>query len=111
LRLSKNIRRRRLELETEDEYYEVNYTPAALKVGFPPPKLRKRPESFEDLEQLSRNVETAFHLPRKEPIESMLRLFAESLAKGAVIAPLCSGEEALVMARTINDVIKAASRR
>ena len=106
-----NIRRRRLELETEQEYYEVNYTPATLKIGFPPPKLRRRPQSFEDLEQLSKNVETTFDLPRKEPINVMLQLFAESVRKGTVIEPLCSAEDALVTAKAIDDAKKTAKYR
>ena len=106
-----NIRRRRLELDTDQEYYEVTYTPAALKIGFPPPKLRKRPQSFEDLEQLSRNVETTFELPREEPINIMLQRFAESVKKGSVIAPLCSADEALVTARAIDDAKKIAEYR
>lgn len=105
------MRRRRLELETEGEYYEVTYTPAALKVGYPPPKLRKRPQSFEDLEQLSRNVETTFDLPRKEPIKVMLQLFAESVRKGAVIEPLCSADEAFVTAKAADDAKKVATYR
>ena len=105
------IRRRRLELETQQEYYEVTYTPAALKIGFPPPKLRKRPQSFEDLEQLSRNVETPFDLPRKEPINVMLQLFAESMRKGTVVEPLCSADQALVTARAIDGAKKAAAYR
>jgi predicted dehydrogenase len=105
------IRRRRLELETQQEYYEVTYTTAALKVGFPPPKLRKRPQSFEDLEQLSRNMETVFDLPRKEPINEMLRLFAESVRMGSVAEPLCSADEAIVTSRTIDDAKKIAQYR
>jgi len=106
-----NIRRRRLELDTDREYYEVTYTPAALKIGFSPPKLGKRPQSFEDLEQLSKNVETAFDIPRREPINVMLQLFAESVRKGSVVEPLCSAEEALVTARAIDDVRKVATHR
>jgi len=106
-----SMRRRRLELETKQEYYEVTYTPAALKVGFPPPKLRKRPQSFEDLEQLSRNVETTFDLPRREPINVMLQLFAESVRKGAVIEPLCSADEAHITAKAIDEAQKIASYR
>ena len=106
-----NMRRRRLELETDTEYYEVNYTPAALKIGFPPPKLRKRPQSFEDLERLSRNVETAFDVPRKEPVKVMLELFAESLRKGKVLEPLCSAEEALVTAKAIDEAKRVAAYR
>ncbi|GEM_PF-3262875 len=106
-----NMRRRRLELETDTEYYEVNYTPAGLKIGFAPPKLRKRPQSFEDLEQLSRNVETAFDVPRKEPIKVMLELFAESLRKGKVLEPLCSAEEALVTAKAIDEAKRMATYR
>jgi UDP-N-acetylglucosamine 3-dehydrogenase len=106
-----NIRRRRLELETDGEYYEVNYTPAALKIGFPPPKLRKRPQSFDDLEQLSRNNETVFDVTRKEPMKVMLELFAESLRKGTVLEPLCSAEEALVTAKAIDDAKKVATFR
>lgn len=106
-----NIRRRRLELETNNEYYEVTYTPASLKIGFPPPKLRKSPRNFEDLEQLSKNVETTFDLPKIEPINVMLQLLAESLRKGSVIDPLCSAEQALVTARAIDDAKKAATHR
>jgi len=106
-----NMRRRRLELETQQEYYEVTYTPAALKIGFPPPKLRRRPQSFEDLEQLSKNVETMFDVPRKEPVNLMLQLFAESVRKGSVMEPLCSAEQALVTARTIDDTKKVAKYR
>lgn len=106
-----SIRRRRLELDTDQEYYEVTYTPAALKIGFPPPKLRKRPQSFEDLEQLSRNVETTFDLPRREPINVMLQLFAESVRKGRVVEPLCSADQALVTAKTVDDAKKVASYR
>jgi predicted dehydrogenase len=106
-----NIRRRRLELDTDREYYEVTYTPAALKIGFSPPKLHKRPRSFEDLEQLSKNVETAFEIPRREPINVMLQHFAESIRKGSVIEPLCTAQEALVTARAIDDVRKVAAHR
>lgn len=106
-----SIRRRRLELETEREYYEVAYTPAGLKVGFSPPKLRKRPQSFEDLEQLSRNVETAFEVPRKEPMNALLQLFAESVRQGALIEPLCSAEQALVTMKVIDDAKKLATYR
>jgi predicted dehydrogenase len=106
-----NIRRRRLELDTDQEYYEVTYTPAALKIGFSPPKLRKRPQSFEDLEQLSKNVETVFELPREEPISVMLQRFAESVRKGSVIEPLCSAEEALITARAIDEAKKVAAHR
>lgn len=106
-----NIRRRRLELETDQEYYEVTYTPAALKMGFAPPKLGKRPRSFEDLEQLSRNFETVLELPRKEPINEMLKLFVESVRKGSVIEPLCSAEQALVTSRVIDDSRKMATCR
>jgi predicted dehydrogenase len=101
-----NIRRRRLELDTEHEYYEVTYTPASLKIGFPPPKLRTRPRNFEDLEQLSKNVETTFELPRKEPINAMLQLLVESVRKGSVIEPLCNADEALVTARVIDEAKK-----
>jgi len=101
-----NIRRRRLELDTEHEYYEVTYTPASLKIGLPPPKLRSRPRNFEDLEQLSKNVETTFELPRKEPINAMLQLLAESVRKGSVIEPLCNAEQALVTARAIDEAKK-----
>jgi len=106
-----NIRRRRLELDTDREYYEVTYTPAGLKIGFSPPKLGRRPQSFEDLEQLSKNVETVFDIPRKEPITVMLQNFVESLRKGLVIEPLCSAEEALVTARAINDARRVATHR
>jgi len=106
-----NMRRRRLELETRQEYYEVTYTPAALKIGFPPPKLRKRPQSFEDLEQLSKNVETVFDVARKEPVNVMLQLFGESVRKGSVMEPLCSAEQALVTARTIDDAKRVAKYR
>jgi len=106
-----NIRRRRLELDTDREYYEVTYTPAALKIGFSPPKLGRRPQSFEDLEQLSKNVETAFDIPRSEPIRVMLQHFAESIRRGSVIEPLCSAEEALVTAKAIDDARKAATYR
>jgi predicted dehydrogenase len=106
-----NIRRRRLELDTDREYYEVTYTPAALKIGFSPPRLGKRPQSFEDLEQLSKNVETAFDVPRKEPMRVMLQDFAESVRKGSVVEPLCSAEEALVTAKAIDDARKVAGRR
>jgi predicted dehydrogenase len=106
-----NIRRRRLELDTDQEYYEVTYTPAALKIGLSPPKLRKRPQSFEDLEQLSRNVETSFDLPKSEPINVMLQLFAESVRKGGVLEPLCTANEALVTARAIDDAKKIATYR
>lgn len=106
-----NVRRRRLELDTDQEYYEVTYTPAALKIGFPPPKLRKRPQSFEDLEQLSKNVETTFDIPRREPINVMLQRFAESVKKGSVIDPLCGADEALITARAIDDARKVAAHR
>lgn len=106
-----NIRRRRLELDTDHEYYEVTYTPAALRIGFPPPKLRKRPQSFDDLEQLSKNVETVFELPREEPINVMLQRFVESVKKGSVIEPLCRVDEALVTARAIDDAKKVAAYR
>lgn len=106
-----NIRRRRLELDTDQEYYEVTYTPASLKIGIPPPKLHKRPQSFEDLEQLSRNIETAFDVPRREPIKLMLQLFAESMKKGSVIEPLCSAEQALVTSKAVEDVRKMATYR
>jgi predicted dehydrogenase len=106
-----DIRRRRLELDTDQEYYEVTYTPAALKIGFAPPKLRRRPQSFEDLEQLSRNVETSFDLPRTEPIKVMLQLFAESVRKGLVIEPLCSAEQALVTSKAVDDAEKTATCR
>jgi predicted dehydrogenase len=106
-----NIRRRRLELDTDREYYEVTYTPAALKIGFSPPKLGKRPQSFEDLEQLSKNVETAFDIPGREPINVMLQDFAESIRKGSVIEPLCNAEEALVTAKAIDDARKLATHR
>jgi predicted dehydrogenase len=106
-----NIRRRRLELDTDREYYEVTYTPAALRIGFSPPKLGRRPQSFEDLEQLSKNVETAFDIPRREPISVMLQRFAESIRKGSVLEPLCSAEEALVTARAIDDARKVATYR
>jgi hypothetical protein len=104
-------RRRRLELDTDEEYYEVTYTPTALKIGFPPPKLGWRPLSFEDLEQLSRNAEASFDLPRKEPMRVMLELFAESLRKGSVIEPLCSAEQALVTSKAIEEAKKIATRR
>ena len=106
-----NIRRRRLELDTDREYYEVTYTPAALKIGFSPPTLGRRPQSFEDLEQLSMNVETAFDIPRREPINVMLQHLGESIRKGSVIEPLCSAEEALVTARAIDDARKVATHR
>jgi len=106
-----NIRRRRLELDTDREYYEVTYTPAALKIGFSPPKLGRRPQSFEDLEQLSKNVETAFDIPKSEPIKVMLQHFAESIRRGSVIEPLCSAEEALVTAKAIDDARKVATHR
>ena len=106
-----NIRRRRLELDTDREYYEVTYTPAALKIGFSPPKLGRRPQSFEDLEQLSKNVETVFDIPRREPINAMLQSFAESVKKGSVIEPLCSADEALITARAIDDAKKVAAYR
>jgi predicted dehydrogenase len=106
-----NIRRRRLELDTDREYYEVTYTPAGLKIGFSPPKLGRRPQSFEDLEQLSKNVETVFDIPRREPITVMLQHFAESLRKGSVIEPLCSAEEALVTARAIDEARRVAMHR
>jgi predicted dehydrogenase len=106
-----NIRRRRLELDTDREYYEVTYTPAALKIGFSPPKLGKRPQSFEDLEQLSKNIETVFDIPRREPITVMLQDFADSVRKGIVVPPLCNSEEALVTARAIDDARKVASHR
>jgi len=106
-----NIRRRRLELDTDQEYYEVTYTPAGLKIGLSPPKLRKRPQSFEDLEQLSRNVETSLDLQREEPIKIMLHRFVQSVKKGSVIEPLCSADEALVTARAIDDARKTAVYR
>jgi predicted dehydrogenase len=106
-----NIRRRRLELDTDREYYEVTYTPAGLKIGFSPPKLGRRPQSFEDLEQLSKNVETVFDIPRKEPITVMLQHLAESIRKGLVIEPLCSAEEAVVTARAIDEARKVATHR
>jgi len=106
-----SIRRRRLELETEQEYYEVTYTPASLKIGFPPPKLRRRPRTFEDLEQLSKNVETTFDLARMEPIGVMLQLFAESMKRGSVVEPLCSAEQALVTAKAVDDTRKLAKYR
>lgn len=106
-----NIRRRHLELHTEQEYYEVTCTPAALKIGFAPPKLRKRPQSFQDLEQLSRNVEVSFDLARTEPVKAMLQLFAESVKKGSLVEPLCSAEEALVTSRAIDDAKKMATCR
>ena len=106
-----NMRRRRLELDFDQEYYEVTYTPAALKVGFPPPKLRKRPQSFEDLEQLSRNVETIFDIPKKEPLNVMLGLLAESVRRGTVVEPLCDVDEALVTAKAIDDAKKIATFR
>jgi len=106
-----NIRRRRLELETDYEYYEITYTPASLKIGLPPPKLRKRPRNFEDLEQLSKNVETTLDLPRKEPINVMLQDLAESLRKGSVMDPLCTADQALVTAKAIDEVKKTATHR
>jgi len=106
-----NIRRRRLELESNHEYFEVTYTPAKLKIGFPPPKLRKHPRNFEDLEQLSKNVETTFDLPKREPIGLMLQLLSESLKKGAVIDPLCNADQALVTARAIDTAKKVATYR
>jgi predicted dehydrogenase len=106
-----NIRRRRLELESNNEYYELTYTPASLKIGFPPPKLRKSPRNFGDLEQLSKNVEMTFDLPRMEPMNTMLGLLAESLRKGAVVDPLCSAKHALVTARAIDEAKKAATYR
>ena len=106
-----NIRRRRLELDTDHEYYEVTYTPASLKIGFPLPKLRTRPRSFEDLEQLSKNVEAKFDLPSREPINVMLQLLVESVRKGSVIDPLCSADQGLVTARAIDEVKKAATNR
>jgi len=106
-----NMRRRRLELDTDEEYYEVTYTPAALKVVFPPPKLRRRPQSFQDLEQLSRNVETAFDLQRTEPIKVMLKLFTESVRKGSVMEQLCTAEQAFVTSRAVEDAKKIATYR
>jgi predicted dehydrogenase len=106
-----NVRRRRLELDTDREYYEVTYTPAALKIGFSPPKLGRRPQNFGDLEQLSKNVETTFDIPRSEPINVMLQQFAESIRRGSVIEPLCSAEEALVTAKAIDDARKVATYR
>jgi len=106
-----NVRRRRLEVDTDDAYYEVNYTPAALKVGVSPPKLRTKPQNFEDLEQLSRNMETTFDLPKKEPIKAMLELLAKSVTAGSVVDPLCSAEEALIIAKAIDDARKIAQWR
>ncbi len=106
-----NFRRRRLEVETEREYYEVTYTPSSLKIGFSPPKLGTRPRSFEDLEQLSRNVETSFEVPRKEPVIAMLQLVGDSFRKGTVLDPLCSAQEALVTARAIDRVLRVATYR
>ena len=106
-----NIRRRRLEVDTDHEYYEVNYTPAALKVGVPPPKLRTRPQNFEDLEQLSRNMENTLDLPKKEPMKVMLELLAKSMTTGAVLEPLCNAEEALITAKALDDARKIGQWR
>jgi hypothetical protein len=106
-----NLRRRRLEVETQQEYYEITYTPSSLKIGFPPPEIRKKPRSFEDLEQLSRNFEMPFDLQRKEPISIMLKLFAESVKEGSVVEPLCNAEQGPVIAKAIDDARKVADYR
>lgn len=106
-----NIRRRRLELDTDQEYYEVNYTPAALKVGLAPPKLSKRPRSFSDLEQLSKNLEVPIDVRKVEPLNMMLLLFAGSVRQGTCIEPLCNAQEALVTAEVISEVEQVAKHR
>lgn len=90
-----NYKLRLIHLYGNERFYTLNYAQQNLRSYRAPPKVKIEYGSWEDILWLSRNVEEDMPVSPAEPLVLQLKRFIESIKKGRVLDPLCSGQEAL----------------
>lgn len=90
-----NYKLRLIHLYGNERFYTLNYAQQNLKSYRAPPKARIEHGSWQDILWLSRNVEEDISVSPTEPLVLQLKRFVESIKKGRILDPLCSGQEAL----------------
>jgi len=90
-----NYKLRLIHLYGNERFYTLNYAQQNLKSYRAPPKVKIEYGSWQDILWLSRNVEEEIPVSPTEPLVLQLKRFIESIKKGRVLDPLCSGQEAL----------------
>ena len=96
-----------------DNYYIADYAAQKLIMGGTSEVGPIHPEVFPRLTwlqqvKLSENVETPVPIERQEPLELLLKLFAESIEKGEVIPPLPSISESKRTTKVLEEAKKLA---
>ena len=82
-------------------FYSLNYAQQKLKCYRAPPQVKIDSGSWQDILWLSRNVNEDISVSQTEPLELELKCFIESIRKGEVLNPLCSGEEGLAVLKIV----------
>jgi len=90
-----NYKLRLMNLYGNERFYALNYAQQKLKSYRSPPKIKIEYGSWADILWLSRNVEEDIPVSPTEPLKLELKRFIESIKKGEILEPLCSGQEAL----------------
>ena len=96
---------RNLFLHGPDAFYMVDYAQQTLKVSRAPPRAKIHSGSWKDILRLSRNEQEEIPLRMAEPLELELRRFVESVRKGKVLRPLCTGQEGLEVLDVVEKIV------
>ena len=101
---------RLLNLYGNDRFYSLDYAQQKLKCYKAPPQVRIESGNWQDILWLSRNVNEDISVTQMEPLEIELKCFIESIRKGEIINPLCSGEEGLEVLRILDNALLLSSK-
>jgi predicted dehydrogenase len=96
-----NYKLRCANLYGNKKFYSVNFAQQKINCYRAPPKIEIKYGNWEDILWLSRNVSEEVSVPSAEPLELELNCFVESVRKGEVLDPLCSGQDGLEVLRVI----------
>ena len=93
-----------------DRFYSLDYAQQKLKCYKASPQVRIESGNWQDILWLSRNVNEDISVTQMEPLEIELKCFIESIRKGEIINPLCSGEEGLEVLRILDNALLLSSK-
>jgi len=100
-----------MELYGSENFYSLDYAQQELKCYRASPQVKIDSRSWRDILLLSKNVNEEILVSHAEPLKLELKCFIESIRKGEVLEPLCSGEEGLRVLEIAKESFKNAERR
>ena len=92
---------RLLTLYGNERFHNLNYAQQVLKSYRAPPRIKIESGNWQDILWMTRNVEEDIPIPLVEPLKLELQHFIASVKKSEVSDPMCNGEEAIKVLKTI----------